>query len=81
MKKTLRDTCIDFFKDESVKQDVREIMKPMFQLIYNEVYVYIWIIAFYHFIIMSMIVAMFFILWKLLKNYEWKKKILSEWNS
>ena len=46
--KNFRDTCIDFFTDESLKKDVREMMKPIFSMIYNEIYIYIWMIAFYN---------------------------------
>jgi hypothetical protein len=30
--KNLRETCIDFFKDETTKQDVKEMMKPIFHV-------------------------------------------------
>ena len=63
--KNLRDTCIDFFTDESLKKDVREMMKPIFSMIYNELYVYIWMIAFYNLFIVFMVLAMFCILWKI----------------
>jgi len=68
--KNLRDTCIDFFTDESLKKDVREMMKPIFSMIYNELYVYIWMIAFYNLFIVFMVLAMFCILWKLLRKHE-----------
>jgi len=78
--KSLRETCIDFFTDENIKKDVREMIKPIFHLIYNEVYIYIWLIAFYHFFIMCMILAMFCILWKLLKTHEWKHRLFSKFS-
>ena len=76
--KTWRDTCIDFFTDETVKKDVHELIKPLFHMIYNEIYVYVWIIAFYHFFIICMILSMFWILWKLMKKQEWKQNILAQ---
>jgi len=66
--KSLRETCIDFFTDEKIKKEVREIIKPIVIMIYNEIYVYLWIIAFYHFFIICMMVAMFCILWKLVNK-------------
>ena len=76
--KGFRDTCIDFFKDETLKQDVKEIVKPIFHMIYNEIYVYLWVIAFYNLFTIILILAMFFILLRLLKNYEIKKRLLAQ---
>jgi hypothetical protein len=66
--KNLRDTCIDFFKDETTKQDVKEMMKPIFSMIYNEIYIYIWIIAVYNIFFIFMILALLVILSKLLQK-------------
>lgn len=66
--KNLRDTCIDFFKDENTKKDVREMMKPIFNMIYNEIYVYIWMIALYNIFFIFMILVMFFILLHIMKK-------------
>jgi hypothetical protein len=76
--KGFRDTCIDFFKDENLKQDVKEIVKPIFHMIYNEIYVYLWVIAFYNLFTIILILAMFFILLRLLKNHEVKKRLLAQ---
>jgi hypothetical protein len=75
--KNLRDTCIDFFTDENLKKDVREMMKPIFSMIYNELYIYIWLIAFYNLFIMILVLAMFFILCKLLRSFQINHAILS----
>lgn len=64
--RTFRDTCIDFFTDENLKKDVREMIKPIFSMIYNEIYVYIWIIAFYNLFMIIILMCMFCFLWKLL---------------
>jgi hypothetical protein len=77
MKRTLRETCIDFFTDDHIKKDVREMMKPLFGMIYNEVYIYLWIIAFYHLFVVIMIVSMFCILWRLMNQYEMKRQLLA----
>ena len=60
--KNFRETCIDFFKNEDIKKDVKEMMKPIFSLIYNEIYLYVWIIALYNIFFIFIILAMFFIL-------------------
>jgi hypothetical protein len=64
--KNLRDTCIEYLQNENTKNIVKEMMKPLGSLIYNEIYIYIWIIAIYNIFFVIMILAMFFILLKLL---------------
>jgi len=54
------------------------MMKPIFNMIYNEMYIYIWLIAFYNLFIMIIVLAMFFILCKLLRSYEIKRSILAQ---
>jgi hypothetical protein len=76
--KNLRDTCIEYLKNENTKKDVKEMMKPVFSMIYNEVYVYIWIIAIYNIFFIIMILAMFFILLKLLNKDKLKENILAQ---
>jgi len=73
--KTLRDSCIEYFKKEEIKKTVHEIIKPIFGWVYNEVYIYIWVIAFYHVLLFSGFLALFCILLKILYNQE---KLLSK---
>ena len=69
--KNLRDTFKQFLENEDIKNDVKEMMmKPIFSMIYNEMYIYIWLIAFYNLFIMILVLAVFFILCKLLRSYE-----------
>lgn len=70
--KNLKETCIDFFNDENIKKDVKEMMKPIFSMIYNEVYLYIWIIAFYNIFVFCIILIMFFILLKKVTPFHHK---------
>jgi hypothetical protein len=68
MKKNIRDTCIDFFKNEDIKRDVKEILKPIVHIVYNEIYVYIWVICFYNVFLTFVILANLFLLLKLLSK-------------
>ena len=34
--KSIRDTCIEFFQNEDIRKDVKEIMKPLANIVYNE---------------------------------------------
>jgi len=60
--KKWKDICIDFFKNEDTKKDVREIIHPIFEMVYNEIYVYLWIIAIYNIFFVFVILAILFII-------------------
>ena len=76
--KNLRDTCIEYLQNENTKNIVKEMMKPLGSLIYNEIYIYIWIIAIYNIFFVIMTLAMFFILLKLLNKHKLKESILAQ---
>jgi hypothetical protein len=44
----IRDTCIEFFQKEEIKRCVKEIIRPIVHIIYNEIYPYIWFICMYN---------------------------------
>jgi len=61
--KNLRDTFKHFFQNEDIKTDIKELlMKPIFTMIYNEIYLYLWIIALYNVFFIFIILAILFIL-------------------
>ena len=66
--KSIRETCLEFFKSEDIKRDVREIVRPIFTMIYNEIYVYIWLICIYHVFFIFIILANFYLLLGLRKK-------------
>ena len=45
--KNIRDSCIEFFQSEEIRNNVREILKPIVTIIYNETYLYIWLLCIY----------------------------------
>lgn len=65
-----RNSCIDFFKNEDTKKDVKEMMTPLCNLIYNEIYVYIWIIAIYNIFSIFIILAIFFIVLRMYNSFH-----------
>lgn len=73
--KNIKNTCIDFFKNEDTKRDVKEIVTPLFQMLYNEVYPYIWLICIYHVFFIGIILAILIILLKLLYNPRFSSNI------
>jgi hypothetical protein len=66
--KNIRDTCIDFFKNEDIRKDVREMLKPFAQIMYNELYLYIWVICFYNVFLIFIVLINLFLLLKLIRK-------------
>lgn len=74
--KKWKDICIDFFKNDDMKKDVRDIIYPIFDMIYNEIYVYIWIIAIYNIFFVFIILAIFFIILNIYRQMNIKYNII-----
>ena len=66
--KSFRDTCIDFFQNEDIKNDLTSLLKSSVNVIYNEVYIYIWFICFYNVFLIFIILANLYLLLSLLKK-------------
>jgi len=68
--KSLRDTFNQFFQNEDIKTDIKELlMKPIFSMIYNEIYLYLWIIALYNIFFVFIILAILCILLNIKHNF------------
>tara|TARA_B100000927_G_scaffold241356_1_gene202816 strand:- start:368 stop:592 length:225 start_codon:yes stop_codon:yes gene_type:complete len=59
---TYREQFIDFFKDENIRSDLRELFKPFLNTIYNEMYTYILLFCIYNILLFVIILAIFYIL-------------------
>jgi hypothetical protein len=66
--KSLRDICFELFKNEDIKKDVKDMIKPVIQFIYNEMYIYLWFICIYHVIFIMIVLANLYLLLKLLHS-------------
>jgi hypothetical protein len=66
--KSLRDICFELFENEDIKKDVKDMMKPVIQFIYNEMYIYLWFICIYHVIFIVIVLANLYLLLKLLHS-------------
>ena len=64
--KNIRESFIEFFKSEDSKRNMKEIIKPIGKLIYNEIYVYLWLLCFYHVFFIFIVLANLFLLLKLI---------------
>jgi hypothetical protein len=62
--KNIRDSCIEFFQNEDTRKNVRDIIKPIVNIIYNEIYVYIWFICIYNVFLIFIVLANLFLLLK-----------------
>jgi len=61
---SIRDSCLEFFQKEDIKRYVQEIVRPLVNIIYNEIYPYIWFICIYNvFLIFLTLANLIVILW------------------
>lgn len=63
--KSIKESCVEFFQNEEIKKDIREIIKPIIDTIYNEINIYIWVICFYNVFLVFIILANLFLILKL----------------
>jgi hypothetical protein len=70
--KSIKESCIEFLKDKAIHDDVKEIISPLGTIIYNEVYIYLWVISFYSIILFIMILANLYLLLKILSYVRFK---------
>jgi hypothetical protein len=68
--KNIRDTCIEFFQNEDIRKDVKEIIKPLGLMLYNEMYLYLWFICIYNVLLLFVVLANLFLLIKLFQYRE-----------
>jgi hypothetical protein len=68
--KSIRDTCIEFFKNEDIRKDVKEILRPIAIIIYNELYVYIWMLCFYNLFLILIILVILILLVRLDRHFS-----------
>lgn len=58
----LKDTCYDFFCKEDIERILRKILESIVRLIYNDIYLYLWIICFYSIFLLLLTLANFLLL-------------------
>ena len=56
----IKNSFIDFFKSDDIRVQLHEMMRNIFSMIYNEIYVYIWIIAIYSIFSFFILLAILF---------------------
>lgn len=68
--KSIRDTCISFLHDEDLRKIIRDMIKPLIQIMYNEIYIYLWLLCFYSLFLFFLVLAILVILIRLLIHKE-----------
>ena len=69
----MKDSSIDFFQKEDIKRCVKEFVKPIVTIIYNEIYPYLWFICLYNVFLIFITLANLILLVRLyLRNQDSK---------
>lgn len=68
--KNLKDRCIEFLKDKDIRNDIKEIITPLFDMIYNDMYVYIWLICVYNIFLIIIIVMNLYLSLRIINKYD-----------
>ena len=74
--KTIKDSCIDLLKNEDIRKDMREMIRPICQIIYNEIYIYVWFICLYNVFFIVLLLFNLFLLLRFLYSIDKKGKEL-----
>jgi hypothetical protein len=68
--KNIKETCIAFFETSNAKQEMFDILKPITLSVYNEIYIYVWVLCFYSILLFLLILANSILLMKLVNNIK-----------
>lgn len=66
--KNFREAYTRFLQDEDIRKDIREMMRPLIQIMYNEAYLYLWLLCFYNLFLFVIVLAILIILIRILNN-------------
>lgn len=64
--KNIRDNCMAFFQNESIKREIFDFVRPIVKIVYNEIYLYVWFICIYSIFLILITLANMFLLLKIL---------------
>lgn len=69
--KNIRNSSLEFFQNEDIKRYLKEMIKPIVNIIYNEIYVYILFICMYNVFLFFITLANLFILLKIFSKTKY----------
>lgn len=61
----IKEKCLQFFYNEDTRKDITDLLSPLANIVYNELYVYIWVICFYNIFLFVLILANLYLLLKI----------------
>jgi hypothetical protein len=71
MNKQMWDTCLTYLKTDESRRYLKEnIIHPVGQVIYNEWYIYLWLICIYHVFLIFIVLANLIILLTVLRKKQ-----------
>jgi membrane-anchored protein YejM (alkaline phosphatase superfamily) len=65
---TLQTSWMQFFNENETRKEVIELLQPIRESIYNEIYIYLWVICFYSIMLFILILANLFMLLHILHS-------------
>lgn len=66
--KNIQDSCLDFFNNEDIRNNIKEILMPFGKIIYNEIYIYIWLFILYLIIVIIIILINLYMTMNIMKK-------------
>jgi hypothetical protein len=63
--KNIKETCIDFLSNDDTKKEIIHFLRPLTDSIYNELYIYLWVICFFCIVLFIVSLANLFLLLKI----------------
>jgi len=63
--KNIRENCVAFFQNEEIKREIFNFVRPVVNIVYNEIYIYVWFICIYIVLLLVITLANLFLLLKL----------------
>ena len=76
--RNIKESCINYLYSEDSRKDIKAVLSPIGDLIYNEMYLYIWVICFYSIFLFIAILANLYLLLKILKSLKHSKIYMYE---
>jgi hypothetical protein len=71
--KNIKETCLQFFQNEDIRKEIKEIIRPIASVVYNEISLYVWLLCIYSIFLIFITLANLFLL---VKIYLSKKHIV-----
>jgi hypothetical protein len=75
--KNIKEKCLEFFSSEDIRKDIKDVIKPLGTMIYNEVYIYLWMICFYNVFLIFITLVNLILLFTVLRRNKYFSNIES----